>query len=511
MNRIYLALLLVVSAAVSQAAPTETPVKPADDVIGRVGDKPISFSQINTILNSSAVVGVSIPALGTPQRDRVRITLLDRLVSANLIYLDALEKGVNKEPEYRDAMRRYENATLAMLYGKKELTGDTSISEEEIQKYYRESVVPGTELTDEARAQIEAILRKKKIELEKIRVALAIQDLRNTLGVTVHEDRIDSDGDANRADDEVLAQIGQESITWGEMKARLIAAGKGAVKRNVLAMPEEGRLAALNNEIDTRALAQMARKAGLQDDPGYQRRIGEYGKTRLINLHRAGLATEFDPDEQALADYYQEHRARIHIPEARKVQMVVVDSQKQAQEIRDAIEKGDTTMYEAASEHSIDPGAKKNLGEIGWVVPGEGQPALSRAVFELGPGEISDPIETPAGWHLLTVTDVREEQFGDLSEPATRKRTRRAYIHDKLNAYVVDLRLNHFKVEIDQAKLIQLAQAEADMVRTLAEQAAKPGSVTQTRLQQMMEMMKQSLPAEGAKAQAGEQKRSEGG
>ena len=44
----------------------------------------ITFNLINTMLNSSAVVGVSIPALGTPERDTVRITLLDKFVSANL-------------------------------------------------------------------------------------------------------------------------------------------------------------------------------------------------------------------------------------------------------------------------------------------------------------------------------------------------------------------------------------------------------------------------------------------
>ena len=55
------------------------------DVVARVGDQVITFSQINTMLNSSAVVGVSIPALGTPERDTVRITLLDKIVSANLL------------------------------------------------------------------------------------------------------------------------------------------------------------------------------------------------------------------------------------------------------------------------------------------------------------------------------------------------------------------------------------------------------------------------------------------
>ena len=79
--------------------PDEASEALADDVIARVGDQTITFGEINTALNSAAVVGVSIPTFGTPERDIVRMTLLDKLISANLIYLDALDLGVDKEPE----------------------------------------------------------------------------------------------------------------------------------------------------------------------------------------------------------------------------------------------------------------------------------------------------------------------------------------------------------------------------------------------------------------------------
>ena len=63
----------------------------------RVEDQAIHFSEVNTMLNSSAVVGLSIPALGTPERDTVRITLLDKIISANLVYLDAMQKKLDQE------------------------------------------------------------------------------------------------------------------------------------------------------------------------------------------------------------------------------------------------------------------------------------------------------------------------------------------------------------------------------------------------------------------------------
>ena len=48
------------------------------------------------MLNSSAMVGLSIPALGTPERNQVIITLLDKAISANLLYLDARKQGTDQ-------------------------------------------------------------------------------------------------------------------------------------------------------------------------------------------------------------------------------------------------------------------------------------------------------------------------------------------------------------------------------------------------------------------------------
>ena len=97
-------------------------------------------------------------------------------------------------------------------------------------------------------------------------------------------------------------------------------------------------------------------------------------------------------------------------------------------------------------------------------------------------------MQTPAGWHLLRVMDVRDAQYGDLDDAATHKRVRRAYIHDRLDAYVVDLRRNVFDVEVYEERLVELAQAEADMVAALAEQAQQPGSATRKRLEELQKL-----------------------
>ncbi len=483
----FAALPLALTGATQVAARAEPPQQPvADGVIAKVGDQPISFNQINTMLNSSAVVGLSVPALGTPERDTARIMVLDKLISANLIYLDALKQGRDADPTYQRELSEFSSGMLAGLYIQRHLVGAIEISEDEIQAFHKEFFKEGTELTEELRTQIEASLRSREVQA---RVAAQRERLRDGIEVVVHEQAFLTAGDTARDEAQTIAQVGDEAITWGEMKDRLIAAGKGAVIRDPLAMEDEARRTVLEAEIDTRIMAQKARAAGLDQDPVFLARVAEYQKSRLINLHRAQLAADMEPSEAELKSYYEANRDKIHLREMRKVQEVVLETEEAAGAIKAKLGQDELTMFQAAAEHSIAPGAKQNLGEIGWVEQGRAQSALDEVIFALGPDEIGGPVQSTAGWHLVRVLDVQDAQFSDFEEEATRQRTRRRFIHERLDAYVVDLRKNRFSVEVYQERMIQLAQQEADMVKTLTEKAEQPGSVTQERIQELRKFM----------------------
>jgi len=460
--------------------------RPSGDVIARVGDQYIRFSEINTMLNSSAVVGLSIPALGTPERDTVRITLLDKMVSANLVYLDALAKGVDKDPEYQRKMQRFSDAILADLYVRKQVLGDISVSEEEIQAFYSSSIVPGTEMSDELRTVIEASIRKRKLGEKQAGLRDA---LREESGINVYATEIYPEGDAERSDDTVIARTDTLTITWGEVKDKLIGAGSRAVKRDPTAMESDARLQVLQAEIDTRLLAQKARAAGLEQDPSFLARYNEYQKTSLVNLYRANLVHEIEPSDEELKAYFEANRDRISMPEYRKVQMVMMKTEEEAKSVKQLIEAGEITMFQAASNHSVAPDAKQNLGEIGWVAQSKLKPELDAMVFTLGPGEIGGPVQAGGLWHLATVQDVRDAENTDISEDRTRKMARRMYVHEKMDEYVVKLRQEDFEVEVYEDVIVELAQKEADMVRQLAEKAQEPDSVTRQRMEDMQKLM----------------------
>jgi peptidyl-prolyl cis-trans isomerase C len=466
---------------VSAAGAAQASAAPGD-VIARVGDQAITFGEVTTALNSSAIVGVSVPALGTPERDIVRVTLLDRFVSANLLYLDARQQGIEQDPGYRRAVERFDDAMLAGLYRQRVLLGGVAVSEEEVTAYHKKYFVAGTELTSGLRAAIESKLRGEKI---KAKLADARTQIRDGVDLAVIEKNLAPDGDAERGADTPVAEIDGEPLTWGAVKDKVIAAGKGAVKADPLAIEELARRNALENEIDLRVTARKARAAGLDQDPLFKARAREFHKSRLTNLHRDRLLAQMEPAFEELRAFYEAKQGGIAQPEARKIQMVVLKTREDADAIKSELEDGKITTYQAAKDHSIAANAKRDLGEVGWVFQGDTAPALDAAIFALGPGEISAPVETPAGWHLVTVQDVREAEHDDFDDPATRKLTRRRYLDAKLNEYVVDLRKNQFPVEVYQDVLLRLAQQEADMVKELAEKAKQPGSVTEQRVKEL--------------------------
>jgi peptidyl-prolyl cis-trans isomerase C len=468
------------------AEATKAP-RTTDDIIARVGDQSITWGEVNTMLNSSAVVGVSIPAVGTPERDKTLIVILDKFISANLLYLDALKQGLDKDPVYQRDIERFKNALLAGLYRRHVMIGDVQVSKQEVEDYFKKNKAKDAELTDDLRYAIESTIRREKV---KNRLVEAAKHLRDGVTVVVHNENILSAGDAKRPDSTVVAQIDGKTLTWGDVKVRIVGAGKAAVELDPLAMEDDARPKELQGEIDVRIMAQKARVAGLDRDRMYQVRVREYRKTHLINLQRDRLITRMEPSKEQLNAYYEANKARFVQPAARKVQMVVVKTKEEAQSLKKKIQSHQMTVYQAAEKYSIAPRAKQDLGEVGWVNKGATFPALDSVIFALGPGEVGGPVHIAAGWELVGVQDAAPAKYTDFDDATTQALVRREYLNDKLNAYAVNLRKTEFPVVVYQDVLVRRSQREADAVAQLAEKARQPGSITQKRVKELEKLMK---------------------
>ena len=131
--------------------------------------------------------------------------------------------------------------------------------------------------------------------------------------------------------------------------------------------------------------------------------------------------------DKEVEDYYSANRAtKFTTPKQAKVRYIMIRldtgadaKQKEAAQVRAnrivAEARGGKNFAELAKKESQDPSAEKG-GEIGWLNQGQLPEALDKQIFALAKGEISEPIETPVGFHIVKVEDIKEEKTLSLAE-----------------------------------------------------------------------------------------------
>ncbi len=97
------------------------------------------------------------------------------------------------------------------------------------------------------------------------------------------------------------------------------------------------------------------------------------------------------------------------------------DARNRLRQLRERIENG-ADFAELAKLHSDDLSASKG-GDLGWLSPGDTVPEFERTMDSLRPGELSEPIQTPFGWHLIQVLERRDQ---DVTQERRRIEARQA-------------------------------------------------------------------------------------
>ena len=139
------------------------------------------------------------------------------------------------------------------------------------------------------------------------------------------------------------------------------------------------------------------------------------------------FSTSAQLTDKEVEDYYNANRAtRFTTPKQAKVRyiMVAVDPEADAKQKEAARVRANRILIEAragknfaelAKKESADPSKEKG-GEIGWLNQGQLPDALDKQIFALAKGEISEPIETPVGFHIVKVEDIKEAKTQSLAE-----------------------------------------------------------------------------------------------
>ncbi len=83
------------------------------------------------------------------------------------------------------------------------------------------------------------------------------------------------------------------------------------------------------------------------------------------------------------------------------------DARNRLLQLKERIDNG-VKFDELARLHSEDASANKG-GDLGWINPGDTVPEFEKAMNALRPGEVSQPVQSPFGWHLIQVLERREQ------------------------------------------------------------------------------------------------------
>jgi peptidyl-prolyl cis-trans isomerase D len=148
----------------------------------------------------------------------------------------------------------------------------------------------------------------------------------------------------------------------------------------------------------------------------------QYAELRLDTIAAAITVTPED-----LEAWYKQNQARYVEAEKRRAQhiLITVEGKKDAAADAAALAKAQEVLKEAraggdfaalAKKYSQDPGSARQGGDLGWALRGAYVKEFADQLFALKPGEISEPVKTQFGYHIIKLTDVQPEHARTLAD-----------------------------------------------------------------------------------------------
>ncbi|MFZ6847830.1 peptidylprolyl isomerase [Undibacterium sp. RuRC25W] len=155
----------------------------------------------------------------------------------------------------------------------------------------------------------------------------------------------------------------------------------------------------------------------------------------IVKLNGQRAANDAKPDAAVVQQTHVRHilmKANQIISEAEVL--------KKMQEMKQQIVSKAATFEDLAKANSADGSAAKG-GDLGWIYPGDTVPEFEQAMNKLAINEVSDPVKSPFGYHLIQVTERKtEDQSNDRQRLAARNALRERKADEALQDWLRELR-----------------------------------------------------------------------
>lgn len=227
--------------------------------------------------------------------------------------------------------------------------------------------------------------------------------------------------------DKIIAKVNGYNITTSE-----VALASDDLRPQLEKVPANFRFAFIVEYlIERHLLAQEAVKAKTIDSEEYTRRLKYYQAKALRDAYFTdNLATSVTED--AVKAVYDKEAAKVTAEKRARARHILVNSEEDANKAMARLEKGEN-FEEVAKQMSLD-GSRDYGGDLGFFTAGEMVPAFSKAVFALNKGEVSKPVKTDFGWHIIKLEDIQEggaQPFEQVKNPIRLVLLRKA-VQDKI-------------------------------------------------------------------------------
>lgn len=256
---------------------------------------------------------------------------------------------------------------------------------------------------------------------------------------------------AARADDYVIMKVNGQDISSAEARRfweGLFPEGQAPAFDSV---SPDIRDKVLRGVMAEKLLYGEAVKAGVDKSEALERQLADIKRKLVVRnfldqktttgITEADLKAEYDAQVASAKDE-REVRAR-HI---------LLNSEADAKEAKKKIDGG-KSFEEVAHEYSKDPGSAKQGGDLGYFTRDKMVKEFADAAFALKKGEISGPVKSTFGWHIIKLEDSRK-----VAPPPF------AQVRDELKGKLQERRLNDYVAGLVKAADIKVYDAKGKAV-----------------------------------------------
>jgi peptidyl-prolyl cis-trans isomerase C len=239
------------------------------------------------------------------------------------------------------------------------------------------------------------------------------------------------------------------TVNGSDITGRDLALAIDVLGAEIERIPEQMRLTVLVDVIiNQRLFAEVARSAGVESDENYKRRLQFFdGKALRDTYIESVLADEIT--EEQISARYDEEIGKLEPQEEMRARHVLVETRAEASVIA-SLARGGADFGELAVEHSTGPSAPRG-GDLDYFAADRMVPEFSEAAAALAVGEISDPVESEFGWHVIKLEDRRQRPPPALAD-----------VHDHMKALVLRDLIRQRTAELREGAELTYPAAESD-------------------------------------------------